>query len=322
MKDRELERLLGGYATNTLSEAERKALFNAALDDPELFAALQEEEPLRDLLADAESRTQIERALRQPPAAEAKPRWYALPWAWGLAGTVAAACALVFVFVNQPEPGPSRAPAVVADARPAHFPETPIPALERREAPKLLPGAPLKKRVDVPAQDTVAAPPSPAPAAVAAPQPRAAMMAEGTLAQYSMLAKSAQVSQSFTVLRAGVELPQGDPVEEGDTIQIRVQPVRAGLLSLLRRSDTGTFEPLGPSMAVQPNQAYVLPDTPIQVKGEQSYRLMLAINPPLPSAASARFKTAMAQNETALPEPQRYTDFTLAAGKPLRNQMK
>jgi len=36
MTQEEIHKLLGGYATNTLTEAERNALFAAALDDQEL----------------------------------------------------------------------------------------------------------------------------------------------------------------------------------------------------------------------------------------------------------------------------------------------
>src|ERR1017187_7593148 len=40
MSREEIQKLLGGYATDTLSEAERRALFEAAIEDQELFDAL------------------------------------------------------------------------------------------------------------------------------------------------------------------------------------------------------------------------------------------------------------------------------------------
>jgi len=52
MKRAEAMKLLGGYATGTLTEAERKLLFEAALGDQELFEALADEEALRELLSD------------------------------------------------------------------------------------------------------------------------------------------------------------------------------------------------------------------------------------------------------------------------------
>jgi hypothetical protein len=48
--------LLGGYATGTLTEAERARLFAASLEDQELFDALADEQQWKDLLDDPESR--------------------------------------------------------------------------------------------------------------------------------------------------------------------------------------------------------------------------------------------------------------------------
>ena len=44
MPQRDIEKLLGGYATDTLTEEERKELFAAALRDQSLFNALAEGE--------------------------------------------------------------------------------------------------------------------------------------------------------------------------------------------------------------------------------------------------------------------------------------
>ena len=52
MSPQEIEKLLGGYATDTLTEEERSTLFAAALDNQALFDALADEQALRDLLQD------------------------------------------------------------------------------------------------------------------------------------------------------------------------------------------------------------------------------------------------------------------------------
>ena len=52
MSREEIQKLLGGYATDTLSEAERRALFEAALEDQELFDALAKEQALREVFED------------------------------------------------------------------------------------------------------------------------------------------------------------------------------------------------------------------------------------------------------------------------------
>ena len=96
MSHEEIRKLLGGYATNTLTETERRALMEAAVDDQELFNALQDEEALRELLADPASREQVYQALRQRPAA----RWRG-GWVWGGVLAAAVAAALVITVVQR-----------------------------------------------------------------------------------------------------------------------------------------------------------------------------------------------------------------------------
>ena len=97
--DANIERLLGGYATNTLTDSERHLLFEAALEDQELFNALQDEETLRDLLADVESRRAIQRALERPASQSSRRPWAMPLWGWGLAGSAVATAALIFAFL-------------------------------------------------------------------------------------------------------------------------------------------------------------------------------------------------------------------------------
>src|SRR5580704_15799198 len=104
MNDEQARKLLGGYATNSLTEAERKALFEAALDDQELFDALQQEEALKELLADPISRNQIRQALVAPQVSRAA-SWWSRGWPWvGAAGAVAAAVLIVAVIRSNPQP--------------------------------------------------------------------------------------------------------------------------------------------------------------------------------------------------------------------------
>ena len=56
MSPEDIKKLLGGYATGTLTAEEQQALFAAALEDQELFDALAREQALRDLLSDPASR--------------------------------------------------------------------------------------------------------------------------------------------------------------------------------------------------------------------------------------------------------------------------
>jgi hypothetical protein len=75
MKRSEAEKLLGGYATGTLTEAERSRLFAAALEQQAIFEALLDEEALRELLADPAAKAQLLTALAAPATPRIVPFW-------------------------------------------------------------------------------------------------------------------------------------------------------------------------------------------------------------------------------------------------------
>ena len=151
MTSDQARKLLGGYATNSLTEAERTALFEAALDDQELFDALQHEEALKDLLADPASRTQVQQALATP-ASRASPAWWSRGWLWGgLAVAVAAAVLMVAVIRSNQQPKYQ-----AARVEPPSLPkpaELPIPADPSRPA---VPAPTQPKPTKVPALTEVA----------------------------------------------------------------------------------------------------------------------------------------------------------------------
>ncbi|WP_321474751.1 hypothetical protein [uncultured Paludibaculum sp.] len=94
----QIEMLLGGYATGTLTADETKALMDAALRDQRLFDALMDEEALRETLADADTRAALLAALRPVEQARA---WWRTPWLWAAAATAAVAL-LVLVYIRRP----------------------------------------------------------------------------------------------------------------------------------------------------------------------------------------------------------------------------
>lgn len=170
MNAREAERLLGGYATGTLSEAERKTLFAAALEDQELFDALADEEALRELLADPAVKSRLLAAL------EAKPKvipFWRRPSSMTLAASLLVAVgATLMLKRQQPDrmvPQPS-APAPMEEEAPAPkaTPSTPPEAAKR--APRLESQPRLRKEAAAPSP-----PPPPAPAPAAAVSAGAAM---------------------------------------------------------------------------------------------------------------------------------------------------
>lgn len=98
MRRQDIDKLLGGWAAGTLTDAERTALLQAALEDQALFDQLMAEEPLREAVADPVLRGRIARALDRP-----EPRrfgWFRRPWAWGLAGSLAATAVMMVALVR------------------------------------------------------------------------------------------------------------------------------------------------------------------------------------------------------------------------------
>lgn len=97
----EIRKLLGGYATGTLTEAEREALFTAALDDQELFDELAREQALKEILDAPGARDRLAAALRPPDPPLAWWKGGLVPWA--VAGTAAAGLLVAFVLLRAPQ---------------------------------------------------------------------------------------------------------------------------------------------------------------------------------------------------------------------------
>lgn len=98
MPREDLEKLLGGFATNTLTEEERKALFEAALTDQALFNALADEQALKELLDDPRARRQLLASLEAKTRAK---QWFQQSWSWALAGSLAAAVLAVTLVTRE-----------------------------------------------------------------------------------------------------------------------------------------------------------------------------------------------------------------------------
>ena len=108
------EQIIGGYATNTLTEEEKRQLFEAALDDQTLFDALADEEALKALLEDPESRQRILNSLQASgnPQETTNPHrpwfgWFRQPSSMAWAGSIAAVgLALIFGWQMEKTWGP------------------------------------------------------------------------------------------------------------------------------------------------------------------------------------------------------------------------
>jgi hypothetical protein len=152
----DIRKLIGGYATGTLTETERRMLFEAALDDQELFDELSREQALKELLEEPGAKQRLLAALEKPAHKPAPIAWWRRPWPWALAATVVLGVALTSLLpqrstrptevavVSQPAPPPppvvkeSNQPTPAPRATPAAKKAKPAPAaepqLERRDS--------------------------------------------------------------------------------------------------------------------------------------------------------------------------------------------
>jgi hypothetical protein len=147
MKPEEIRKLIGGYATGTLTDAEREALFAAALDDQELFNELAGEESLRELLSDPGARAEMLAAVAPRPRA----------WAWWRPAVAALAVATIgTVIVLLPRKSAPPAPVIVAEVKQAPAPEAPAVKDEAKLAP-----SPKRVRKTAPAPEAVPVPEAP-----------------------------------------------------------------------------------------------------------------------------------------------------------------
>lgn len=114
MTREEAQKLLGGYATGSLTEEQRKLLFEAALEDQDLFDDLAREHDLKLILDEPGAKTRLIAAL-----APARPRFSPL-WLW-TASAAAIACAVLagWILLRAPKPPAVVEVAHVAEPQPA-----------------------------------------------------------------------------------------------------------------------------------------------------------------------------------------------------------
>jgi hypothetical protein len=152
----EAKKLLGGYATDSLTGEERKALLAAALDDQELFDALQQEQALKDVLDDRVARAEIRQALdmRQPQADAWWTRW----WAWGGAGAAVAAALAILIILPRGTQQPAATPVEIArvEKEAAEAPAATLKTLAESKAPS------PPKRASTPVREKLSAVSAPA----------------------------------------------------------------------------------------------------------------------------------------------------------------
>ena len=126
MREIDVRKLLGAYATGTLSPAEERRLHEAALDDQQLFDALADEDLLREALEDPVFRNRLRLRLREliegssVGFAAGLAAWFGQPAV--LAGAAVAALAAIGTAVLVTIQGPGG--ALESGARPSGIQES------------------------------------------------------------------------------------------------------------------------------------------------------------------------------------------------------
>jgi hypothetical protein len=105
MSEHDLEKLLGGFAADTLTAEERKQLYTAALNDQQLFNTLADEQTLKELLSDPDVRRRLLASLKQKSASGTGGSlswldWFRRPAALAFAGGLSAAALAVVLGVR------------------------------------------------------------------------------------------------------------------------------------------------------------------------------------------------------------------------------
>lgn len=142
MAEHELEKLLGGFAADTLTPEERRQLFTAAMQDQQLFNVLADEQALKELLTDPAVRRRLLQSLNNITPAPAGGSaswldWFRRPANLALAGGLATAVFAVVLGTKIYQDSVQQATRSTAtEALPPATPSVPAPAATEPSAPK------------------------------------------------------------------------------------------------------------------------------------------------------------------------------------------
>lgn len=142
MSEHDLEKLLGGFAADTLTPEEKQTLYTAALQDQQLFNSLADEQALKELLSDPDVRRRLLASLKQKSASGFDGSlswldWFRRPAGIAFAGGLAAAALAVVLGVRIYQDSLRQAAQSVAteEAKPSS-PPTPIPPASQPATPQ------------------------------------------------------------------------------------------------------------------------------------------------------------------------------------------
>ncbi|HUS05910.1 MAG TPA: hypothetical protein VMZ52_06435 [Bryobacteraceae bacterium] len=317
MTPAEIRSLLGGYATGTLTPAEQQALYAAALEDDQLFAALSDEHALRELLEDPAARGKLLAALEKRPLSI----WTILrrPGSLALIGTAAVIAVAVGITTLRPAHNefaqvrvnslPAAAPAM--EAAPAPEPKevsksvaasTAAPAMKSGNRPlSAALRAPVSQPEEAPATAQVAAPP---PAITSGAVAEAAKFASA--ADLSKVAVSNAASLRYSLLQqaptgAYVPVALGSSFQDEDMLRLKVESSEEGTLQLRQGAATlFTGSIPGGVPTVIPQEGAIQPKAGSLRLVFSAQRAALS-NTLLPHAIPSRAKAKAAAADSAAP---------------------
>jgi hypothetical protein len=290
MTQDEIRKLLGGYATDALTDHERQSLFEAALEDQELFNALQNEDALKELLADPALRDDVRRALQTSTRDTHRTGFSWRRWGLGVA-VPALVAVIVIAFMNH-----AKAPQPAQEARLSEPPAAPAPMASTLEPAPKVAAAPVAKKLPPTVQPSMpvkaSTPIKPAGRAIASPVPSptttdflAAVqrpIPDAVRQQFSAgLAQNGPFYRGplvrYSLVRSG---------DAGDLVRVEVSTQTAGYLALYRLDAAGNWTRVYPEN--EPAQM-ILPDAPMQIPTtairitDAGSRLRLVLSPAAPT---------------------------------------
>lgn len=158
--------LIGGYASGNLSGEEKKALYEASLQDQQVFDALMEDQALKDLLDEPGVKRELIEALQTQPSLWVRIKgWMSTPVAWAAAGALTATAAVVLIMT--PRFDVKKAPVAVAVNQPARDEAASAPPAQaaQKAVPLTKPKADAAPEMEV-RRRIIDPKPSPAPASL------------------------------------------------------------------------------------------------------------------------------------------------------------
>jgi hypothetical protein len=277
MTQDEIRKLLGGYATNALNADERRILFEAALEDQDLFNALQNEDALRELLADPVLRDQVRRAIEAPAARKGEVLWRR--WALGVA-LPAVAAVIAIVVMNR-----ANAPKLISMSQPAASHEV---------APKLAEAPPAVAKKQSESARVPQAQAIPAPVQLESSRRFDSVISDFSVALVHPVIP-AEVREQFSAgFPPDAPLYQGPLVQysiargsqDANAVRVDVSTSIPGYLALYRVDAAGNLKRVYPATDVAtqvlPNIGMQIPIDPVKVDVGERLRLVL-----VPAAAPA-----------------------------------